>query len=121
VLERITRLQLYANTPLLDDQHSLVERIKDRQQDAQLKELRSDILGWLTPLQMSKIHETISRRPELGSGRWFLTSSQFKGWLAGKVSLLWCPGIRMSKAFPQCIEITSNNKYTAGAGKTVMA
>jgi len=121
VLERITRLQLYANTLLLDDQHSLVERVNDRQQDAQLKELRSDILGWLTPLQMSKIHETISKRPEAGSGRWFLTSSQFRAWQAAEVNLLWCPGIRKSKASSHRIDFTSNNKFTAGAGKTVLA
>lgn len=94
VLERITRLQLYANTLLLDDQYSLVERIDTRQENAQDVKQKSTILGWLTPLQISAVHETISKRPQLGSGRWFLTSAKFRSWLSGGFKFLWCPGIR---------------------------
>ena len=96
VLERITRLQLYSNTLLLDEQYSLVERIESRQGIAQEKKQRSMILGWLTPLQVTTAHESISKRPEQGSGRWFLTSSIFRSWQSGAYKLLWCPGIRKS-------------------------
>ncbi len=36
--ERVTRLQLFANTLLLDEQHCLVERIETRQQDGYLQQ-----------------------------------------------------------------------------------
>lgn len=96
MLERITRLQLYANTLLLDEQYSHVERIDTRQEIAQEKRQRSIILGSLTPLQVTTAHENISKRPEQGSGRWFLTSSKFRSWQSGAYKLLWCPGIRKS-------------------------
>lgn len=96
MLERITRLQLYANTLLLDEQYSHVERIDTRQEIAQERKQRSIIMGWLTPLQVTTTHENISKRPEQGSGRWFLTSSKFRSWQSGAYKLLWCPGIRKS-------------------------
>ena len=94
VLERLARLQLYANTLLLDDQHSLVEKVHDRQEQALTEELRSTIVSWLSPLQMHNVHAAICKRPEAGSGRWFLTSQQFRRWQEGQTRLLWCPGIR---------------------------
>ena len=99
VLERITRLQLYANTLLLDEQCSMVERIDNRQQNAQAQKQRLVILAWLTPLQVNNTHESISKRPEEGSGRWFLTSHSFRTWQSGQQKLLWCPGIRKSFKF----------------------
>ena len=96
MLERITRLQLYANTLLLDEQHSHVERIDTKQEIAQQKKQSSIILSWISPLQVTTAHETISKRPEQGSGRWFLTSSKFRSWQSGTYKLLWCPGIRKS-------------------------
>ena len=95
MLERITRLQLYANTLLFDEQSTRVERIDTRQEIAQEKKQRSIVLGWLTPLQVTSAHENISKRPEQGSGRWFLTCSKFRSWQSGVHQLLWCPGIRM--------------------------
>jgi hypothetical protein len=95
LLERVTRLQLYANTLLLDEQHLLVERIDQRQQDDHAAKQLSAISEWLTPLQMAHTHETISRRPGKDSGRWFLTSPEFRAWQGSLKGLLWCPGIRM--------------------------
>ncbi len=96
MLERVTRLQLYANTLLLDEQYSLVEKIDNRQEAIQEEKQRSTILNWLTPLQTTVAHETISKRPEAGSGRWFLTSIRFREWQSGAFKSLWCPGIRKS-------------------------
>lgn len=94
VLERLARLQLYVNTLLLDDQHAAIEKINDRQEHAQINELRSTIIDWLTPLHMNNIHNAISKRPGAGSGRWFLTAQSFRSWQEGHTKLLWCPGIR---------------------------
>ena len=94
ILERMSRLQLYANTLLLDDQYELVERINERQEETESRELKTEVLGWLTPLEMTQTHAAISKRPEAGSGRWFLTSYQFRAWQTGAQPILWCPGIR---------------------------
>lgn len=99
LLERVSRLQLYANTFLLDEQHFLVEQIDQRQQDDRAAKQKSVILEWLTPLRMTSAHETISKRPEAGSGRWFLTSSEFRKWQERLNSRLWCSGIRMFPTF----------------------
>lgn len=95
VLERISRLQLYANTLLLHEQNALVERIGHRLQDAEAQKQRSIVIAWLTPLQIDYTHETISKRPKEGSRRWFVTSYKFRSWKLGTWKLLWCPGIRM--------------------------
>ncbi|KAI4123157.1 MAG: hypothetical protein LQ347_006261 [Umbilicaria vellea] len=102
LLERVTRLQQYANILLLEEQHSLIETIDQRQQEATDKKQRQAILSWLSPLQMTQTHLIISGGVEDGSGRWFLTSQKFLAWQSGEQKLLWCSGI-------------------PGAGKTVMA
>ncbi|SLM37659.1 Ankyrin repeat-containing domain [Lasallia pustulata] len=70
LLEKITRLQQYANTLLLEEQHSLIEMIDQRQQEAIDKRQRQAILSWVSPLQMTQVHQMISSRVEDGSGRW---------------------------------------------------
>ena len=94
LLDRVTRMQTYANTLLLEEQHEMVERIDQRQKNDEDEKQRALVLGWLTPLQMSRTHEAISKRAGTGSGRWFLTSSKFREWQLGPGALLWCPGIR---------------------------
>ena len=96
MFERITRLQLYANTLLLDEQYSHVEQIDTRQEIAQERKQKSIMRGWLTPLQVTTAHENISKRPEQGSGRWVLTSLRYRSWQSGAYKLLWCPGTRKS-------------------------
>lgn len=94
LLDRLHRMQQCANTFLQDVQHQLVERIDQRQQDLQAAKQNSAILEWLTPLRMAHTHENISRRPEAGSGRWFITSLEFRKWQESLRATLWCPGIR---------------------------
>ncbi|KAH0536013.1 hypothetical protein FGG08_007096 [Glutinoglossum americanum] len=89
LLERINRLQQYANTLLLSDQYTVVERIGQKQQEAINEELKLAILSWLSPLQMAQVHQTLSDRPEEGSGRWFLTSEKFLNWRNGSYKQLW--------------------------------
>ncbi|KAK6430789.1 hypothetical protein LTR95_013053 [Oleoguttula sp. CCFEE 5521] len=102
LLERVTRLQQYANALLLHEQHSLVLQIDRRQQEAAQHVRRQDVLDWLTPLRMHDVHQTIALRAGHGSGKWCLTSEEFVAWRTQHSSRLWCPGI-------------------PGAGKTVMA
>ncbi|KAL8730751.1 MAG: hypothetical protein Q9166_003821 [cf. Caloplaca sp. 2 TL-2023] len=76
LLERVTRLQQYANLLISDDHHSLLQRIDEKQQEATEQKLKSSIMNWLSPLQMAQFHQTISDRPEKNSGKWFITSEQ---------------------------------------------
>jgi hypothetical protein len=67
----------------------------------QLQQLQI-VLKWLSPLDFpAQQHDIISRRQE-STGRWFLDSPEFEGWLQEAHQTLFCPGI-------------------PGAGKTMMA
>lgn len=101
LLQRVERLQQYANALLSDDQHTILERLGQKQQEAFDQEMKSSLLQWLSPLQMVQIHQTISDRAERGSGQWFLTLECFLKWYGGEYKQLWCWGI-------------------PGAGKTVL-
>lgn len=102
MLQRITRLQQYTNVLLSDKQHDLLEQLDHKYQEALDQQLKASILSWLSPLQMTQIHQTISDRAEKGCGEWFLTSDAFVSWQAVMDKPLWCWGI-------------------PGAGKTVLA
>ncbi|MCJ1401500.1 hypothetical protein MMC11_004714 [Xylographa trunciseda] len=102
LLERISRLQQYANMLLADEQYILVERMDQKQQEALDQKLKMSLLSWLSPLQMTQVHQTISDRAQKGSGNWFVTSEKFLDWRNGGEKSLWCWGI-------------------PGAGKTVLA
>lgn len=80
----------------------------------------SAVLAWLCPLRMTQFHQTISDRARDGSGRWFLTSEQFKQWESDDERLLWCSGIRK----PNLTIMRPEDELRielAGAGKTVLA
>ena len=102
VLQRVERLQHYANALLSDDQRIILERIDQKQQEAQDQKMKSALFSWLSSLPMTQIHQTVSERAEKGSGQWVLDSQPFKQWHNGEITRLWGWGI-------------------PGAGKTVMA
>jgi hypothetical protein len=52
------------------------------------------IIGWLCPLDFLQTQSDIFARHEVGTGRWFLNSSEFTRWVAGNDRTLWCPGDR---------------------------
>lgn len=60
------------------------------------QKLKMSLLTWLSPLQMTQVHQTISDRAEKGSGSWFLTSETFLSWQEDGSAPLWCYGIRKS-------------------------
>ncbi|KAI9859761.1 MAG: hypothetical protein M1813_006478 [Trichoglossum hirsutum] len=101
LLQRITRLQQYANILLSDNQQTILERLDQKHQEALDQELKIAILNWLSPLQMTQIHQAFSDRAEKGSGSWFLVTDVFRNWQDSTDKLLWCWGI-------------------PGAGKTVL-
>lgn len=102
MLQRITRLQQYTNVLLSDKQQDLLEQLDQKHQEALDQMQKVSVLNWLSPLQMTQIHQTVSDRPEKGCGEWFLTSGVFLSWMAAIHKPLWCWGI-------------------PGAGKTVLA
>ncbi|KAL8838546.1 MAG: hypothetical protein Q9170_002088 [Blastenia crenularia] len=75
-----------------------------------LKEIKSNnedqnqeqVLAWLQPLDFGPKHHDVFNKHHPGTGQWFLHSSEFKSWLMGGSTSLWCSGI-------------------PGAGKTVLA
>ncbi|WEW56343.1 hypothetical protein PRK78_001786 [Emydomyces testavorans] len=102
LLHRVERLQRHAAALLADEQYAMLERLDQKHQEAIDQQTKTSIVNWLTPLQMSQIHQTISDQAEKGSGQWFLELNAFLKWQEGKNNLLWCWGI-------------------PGAGKTVIA
>ena len=64
--------------------------------------LRRTILDWLVPGSFAAQYTDFISRKQEGTGEWFLDSPQFKKWLEGNGSSLFCPGI-------------------PGAGKTMVA
>jgi hypothetical protein len=72
------------------------------QWDSQQLQQLQVILDWVSPTDFpAQQHDIISRSQE-DTGKWFLESPEFKGWLQGASMTLFCPGI-------------------PGAGKTMMA
>ncbi|KAL8690273.1 MAG: hypothetical protein Q9218_004239 [Villophora microphyllina] len=118
LLERITRLQQHANLLLVDDQHTLLERMDQKQQEALDQRLRTSLLNWLSPLPMAQTHQTVSDRAEKGSGKWFLSDPAFQDWADNDETRLWCWGIRK---LLHALLFFANRRVPAGAGKTVMA
>ena len=60
MLQRVERLQQYANALLSDEQHSMLERLDQKHQEALDETLKASMLSWLSPLQMAQLHQTIS-------------------------------------------------------------
>ncbi|KAK0727687.1 hypothetical protein B0T26DRAFT_799627 [Lasiosphaeria miniovina] len=104
LLQRVERLRHHASALMSDAQLSMLSHIDRQQKEAVDRKTMDDILHWLSPLDMARIHQSISDRVQPGSGEWFLSTPQYLGWLteAGDVDSLWCWGI-------------------PGAGKTVLA
>ena len=102
LLQRVERLQQYARALLSDEQHSILERLEQHQQEASDQKLRTETLNWISPSQVAQVHQSISDRAQKGSGAWFLESDSFVNWRDSESEGLFCYGI-------------------PGAGKTVMA
>ena len=102
ILQRMERLQHHANALLSDNQRIVLERIDQKQQEAQDQKFKSALLGWLSSLPMTQVHQTVSDKAEKGSGQWVLDLDTFVRWHRGEITRLWGWGI-------------------PGAGKTVIA
>src|SRR2546430_14930213 len=57
LLERLSWLQQYANTLLLDFQHTEVSRLDAKVQGSIDMKMRRSVLRWLSPLQMAYIQQ----------------------------------------------------------------
>ena len=102
LLQRVERLQQYARALLSDEQHSILERLEQKQHEATDQKVRTDTLNWISPAQVAQVHQSVSDRAQKGSGTWFLESDAFVSWRDSESEGLWLWGI-------------------PGAGKTVMA
>ena len=61
-----------------------------REEDKQTQEL----LTWLSTLDFKpKQRDVLNKRLE-GTGKWFLEDPQFRRWMDGDTTTLWCPGAR---------------------------
>ena len=62
----------------------------NREGDKQTREL----LTWLSTLDFKpKQRDVLNKRLE-GTGKWFLEDPQFRRWMDGDITTLWCPGAR---------------------------
>ncbi|MCJ1244382.1 hypothetical protein MMC30_001580 [Trapelia coarctata] len=101
LLERISRLQQYANMLLADEQFSIPSQFPTifLGHSQTFYRAAQSSSAWIR--NNKKVHQTISDRAEKGSGNWFVTSETFLNWRNGENKSLWCWGI-------------------PGAGKTVL-
>ncbi|KIW12585.1 hypothetical protein PV08_09863 [Exophiala spinifera] len=60
------------------------------------------IINWLSPLDFSRVQDSIFARRTPGTGLWFLGSPMYQSWIDSAGGTMWCPGI-------------------PGAGKTLMS
>ena len=104
LLQRVERLRQYASFVMSDAQLSMLSRLNQQQQEALDRKRMDEILNWLSPLDMSRTHQSISDKVQPGSGQWFLDSVPYVNWSSndGEIESLWCWGI-------------------PGAGKTVLS
>jgi hypothetical protein len=88
--------------PILQTNVITIRDTQSLQLDAQKLQQHHTMMQWLSPTDFpAQQHDIISRRQE-GTGQWLLDSLEFKGWLQGANSILFCFGM-------------------PGAGKTMMA
>jgi hypothetical protein len=63
---------------------------------------KSDLMGWICPVDYHIQHQDFIGRHQAGTGQWFLQDTKFQEWDLSKDATLLCPGL-------------------PGAGKTIMA
>jgi hypothetical protein len=68
--------------------------------EAFIAQLRREIIEWLSPLNFLKTQIDVLNRRQTGTGQWLLESAEFKDWVSGSGTTLWCPGIRMTYLKP---------------------
>jgi hypothetical protein len=56
---------------------------------------RRDVMAWISALNFSTRQNDHLMRREYGTSEWILYSEEFKSWLSGAGSTIWCRGIRM--------------------------
>lgn len=52
------------------------------------------IILWLSTLPFREQHVAILETVQAGTGAWFIKHETLHSWLEGKISMLWCPGLR---------------------------
>lgn len=60
---------------------------------------RRECMTWISPLNFSATQNENLGRCEKGTGKWILESDEFKRWLSGDGSTMWCCGIRELGSF----------------------
>lgn len=76
------------------------ERIVDMGQkvaEAHLKDHEDEIqriILWFSTLSFREQHIAILESVQPGTGGWFTKHEALRAWLDGKISMLWCPGLR---------------------------
>ncbi|KAJ7484887.1 ankyrin repeat-containing domain protein [Mycena galericulata] len=90
---------------LVIQSHRLEKNVRKRLEfpsDTYLVKQRETLIEWWSPINFFTRQQDIFSTQQLGTGEWFLGSDQFKAWILGLGTRLWCPGM-------------------PGAGKTVIA
>ena len=90
-------------------------------QENRLREQESrNIVAWLSPLNfwVKQNHYFSARQGK--TGEWFLNAPEFKQWIKGANTVLWCPGKRTSSPLLWAF-LSDVNWFLAGTGKTILA
>lgn len=86
----VTELNLQSDVVSEAKLEAALQSLQQSQQDQQEYET---IKEWLTPIDYSSQQSDLISRCQEGTGNWLLESPQFKAWLHGDTSTLFCPGI----------------------------
>ena len=120
ILRRLdTNRVVHALDPVLQDMSNIVhckfsQPFFQKSANQAKDEIMEKVLEWLSPSDMSKMHQDIKGKRTDNTGTWFLDSEEFTRWANGEGStLLFCPG-KGSYLFIVLIS------FTAGAGKSVL-
>ncbi|GKU07978.1 hypothetical protein FLAG1_07548 [Fusarium langsethiae] len=64
-----------------------------------LHEQRRAISNWLSPLKPSQNHRQLKSSHQVGTTEWFRESEKFRGWLEGRITMLWLSGPQVLEGY----------------------
>ncbi|KXT00333.1 hypothetical protein AC578_5862 [Pseudocercospora eumusae] len=80
----------YAERTELEQQQRSIKLTVDRARD--VRDTITDMINWLAAADVSYTHHDAYKKHEPGTGRWFLDSEKYSGWLAAGSRILWLHG-----------------------------
>lgn len=70
-----------------------LERLMNRQDTRAERQERETILDWITQIDHAPHQNDFINRRQIGTGKWFIDSTEYQEWLRTAKQTLFCPGI----------------------------